>query len=344
MQSTITRRVYKMPDKPIKSEKIKVNKPYLKWFSIGFSVVLIEFIAIGSAYFIVESKNKSQQAALSDLVAKISQQNTYISELQNLPSVISSNAQRISDTEGNLRLVTENFNELKNEVGNHKVDLLAQQFNLLTHKLETLEETKNQEVLALSVALIIKENALYHRSFADEADILTQMTKDQPLVATAVQTISNLKTSYISDDLQLAEQFREIAKNLNFENNKNDIASDDKNEPEGTMAKSIALIKDTVAGLNFDKVVVVKKNIQNDEQVALIDKVTKLVDRHDFANALDIIKSSPDFQKLNSEDLNQWVQDVEKKISFDEALSVIISSELSALRQDLSQAQGSDIQ
>lgn len=344
MQSTITRRVYKMPDKPIKSEKIKVNKPYLKWFSIGFSIVLIEFIAIGSAYFIVESKNKSQQAALSDLVAKISQQNTYISELQNLPSVISSNAQRISDTEGNLRLVTENFNELKNEVGNHKVDLLAQQFNLLTHKLETLEETKNQEVLALSVALIIKENALYHRSFADEADILTQMTKDQPLVATAVQTISNLKTSYISDDLQLAEQFREIAKNLNFENNKNDIASDDKNEPEGTMAKSIALIKDTVAGLNFDKVVVVKKNIQNDEQIALIDKVTKLVDRHDFANALDIIKSSPDFQKLNSEDLNQWVQDVEKKISFDEAMSVIISSELSALRQDLSQAQGSDIQ
>ncbi len=333
-----------MPDKPIKSEKIKVNKPYLKWFSIGFSIVLIEFIAIGSAYFIVESKNKSQQAALSDLVAKISQQNTYISELQNLPSVISSNAQRISDTEGNLRLVTENFNELKNEVGNHKVDLLAQQFNLLTHKLETLEETKNQEVLALSVALIIKENALYHRSFADEADILTQMTKDQPLVATAVQTISNLKTSYISDDLQLAEQFREIAKNLNFENNKNDIASDDKNEPEGTMAKSIALIKDTVAGLNFDKVVVVKKNIQNDEQIALIDKVTKLVDRHDFANALDIIKSSPDFQKLNSEDLNQWVQDVEKKISFDEAMSVIISSELSALRQDLSQAQGSDIQ
>lgn len=344
MQSTITRRVYKMPDKPIKSEKIKVNKPYLKWFSIGFSIVLIEFIAIGSAYFIVESKNKSQQAALSDLVAKISQQNTYISELQNLPSVISSNAQRISDTEGNLRLVTENFNELKNEVGNHKVDLLAQQFNLLTHKLETLEETKNQEVLALSVALIIKENALYHRSFADEADILTQMTKDQPLVVTAVQTISNLKTSYISDDLQLAEQFREIAKNLNFENNKNDIASDDKNEPEGTMAKSIALIKDTVAGLNFDKVVVVKKNIQNDEQIALIDKVTKLVDRHDFANALDIIKSSPDFQKLNSEDLNQWVQDVEKKISFDEAMSVIISSELSALRQDLSQAQGSDIQ
>ncbi len=344
MQSTITRRVYKMPDKPIKSEEIKVNKPYLKWFSIGFSIVLIEFIAIGSAYFIVESKNKSQQAALSDLVAKISQQNTYISELQNLPSVISSNAQRISDTEGNLRLVTENFNELKNEVGNHKVDLLAQQFNLLTHKLETLEETKNQEVLALSVALIIKENALYHRSFADEADILTQMTKDQPLVATAVQTISNLKTSYISDDLQLAEQFREIAKNLNFENNKNDIASDDKNEPEGTMAKSIALIKDTVAGLNFDKVVVVKKNIQNDEQIALIDKVTKLVDRHDFANALDIIKSSPDFQKLNSEDLNQWVQDVEKKISFDEAMSVIISSELSALRQDLSQAQGSDIQ
>ena len=116
--------------------------------------MLIEFIAIGSAYFIVESKNKSQQAALSDLVAKISQQNTYISELQNLPSVISSNAQRISDTEGNLRLVTENFNELKNEVGNHKVDLLAQQFNLLTHKLETLEETKNQEVLALSVATV----------------------------------------------------------------------------------------------------------------------------------------------------------------------------------------------
>ena len=333
-----------MSDKLVKSDAKSKKLPLLKWGGLALGIILLEAIAIGSTILIVNSNNKGQKVYLTDLSNQISSLSKDVAKLPDLATLISMNSQRIADNEGNMKLFFENFNALKDEVGHKKIDILTQQFGNLSHKVEALEELKNNEALALSVALIIKENALYHRSFADEADILTQMTKDQPLVATAVQTISNLKTSYISDDLQLAEQFREIAKNLNFENNKNDIASDDKNEPEGTMAKSIALIKDTVAGLNFDKVVVVKKNIQNDEQIALIDKVTKLVDRHDFANALDIIKSSPDFQKLNSEDLNQWVQDVEKKISFDEAMSVIISSELSALRQDLSQAQGSDIQ
>lgn len=329
-----------MSDKPIKSENKKVNKNYIKWVTIGFTVVVLEAIAIGGAYFIIESKNKSQQSALTDVINKITQQNTYISELQNLPPVISANAQRIAETADNLKSVTENFNELKNEVGNNKLGILMQQFGLLAQKLEALEETKNSESLALSVALLIKENALYHRSFADESEILMHLTKEQPFLTSAVQTISDMKTYYIPDDLQLAARFNEIAKNLDFENDKTAATTqnDNQTDAESTMAKSIALIKDTVAGLNFDKVVVVKKNIQNDEQISLIRKLSNLVERHDFHNALEIIKSSPDFQKLNSVELNTWIIDVERKISFDEALSLIISSELNALRQTFSEA------
>lgn len=336
MQSTIVPRRHKMSDKSPKSEIKKTNKPYLKWLIVGFSVIILEIIAVGGSYFLIESKNKSQQSAIADLINKISQQNIYISELQNLPSVISSNTQRIAKTENNLNTVTGDFNALKEEVGNNKLNILTQQFGLLSHKLETLEETKNSDALALSVALIIKENALYHRSFADETNILAQLTKDQPLLTSAVQTISDMKTYYIPDDLQLAARFSEISKNFDFENDKNTTAQNNTADTESAMSKSIALIKDTVAGLNFDKVVVVKKNIQNDEQISLIRKLTNLVERHDFSNALKLIQTSQDFQKLNSTELNAWIDDVKRKITFDEALSFIISSELNALRQDFS--------
>ena len=325
-----------MSDKTIKSEIKKTNKPYLKWIVVGFSVVIIEIIAISGSYLLIESKNKSQQSALADLINKISQQNIYISELQNLPSVISSNAQRIAKTENDLNTISDNFNALKEEVGNNKLNILTQQFGLLAHKLETLEETKNSEALALSVALIIKENALYHRSFADEINILARLTKDHPLLTSAVQTIADMSTYYIPDDLQLAARFSEISKEFDFENDKDTTSENNSADKESAMAKSIALIKDTVAGLNFDKVVVVKKNMQNDEQISLIRKITNLVEQHDFNNALKLIQTSPDFQKLNSPELKAWINDVQRKITFDDALSFVISSELSALRRDFS--------
>ena len=145
-----------------------------------------------------------------------------------------------------------------------------------------------------------------------------------------------MKTYYIPDDLQLAARFNDIAENLDFENDKNVTQQNGSSSSESAVAKSIALIKDTVAGLNFDRVVVVKKNIQNDEQAELLNELTTLVEHHDFAKALKLIKNSPDFQKLNNSELNTWIKDVERKISFDEALSFIITSELNALRQDFS--------
>ncbi len=325
-----------MSDKPVKSDNKRTNKNYLKWITIGFMVVVAEIIAITSSYFLIESKNKSQQIAFDNLSRKISQQNTYISELQNLPSVISSNSQKIAETQNSLKSIVDSFNSLKDEVGNNKLGILTQQFGLLAHKIETIEETKNSEVLALSVALIIKENALYHRSFADETNILIQLTKDQPLLTSYVQTISNMKNLYIPDDLQLSARFKEIAANLDFENDKALPSNDSSSLQKSTMEKSIALIKDTVAGLNFDKVVMVKKNIQNDAQVSLIRKITNFVEQHDFNNAINLIQASPDFQKLNNVELNTWIDDVKRKIIFDEALSFIISSELNALREDFS--------
>lgn len=325
-----------MSDKPVKSDNKRTNKNYLKWITIGFMVVVAEIIAITSSYFFIESKNKSHQIAFDNLSRKISQQNTYISELQNLPSVISSNSQKIAETQNSLKSIVDSFNSLKDEVGNNKLGILTQQFGLLAHKIETIEETKNSEVLALSVALIIKENALYHRSFADETNILLQLTKDQPLLTSYVQTISNMKNLYIPDDLQLSARFKEIAANLDFENDKALPSNDSSSLQKSTMEKSIALIKDTVAGLNFDKVVMVKKNIQNDAQVSLIRKITNFVEQHDFNNAINLIQASPDFQKLNNVELNTWIDDVKRKIIFDEALSFIISSELNALREDFS--------
>ena len=99
------------------------------------------------------------------------------------------------------------------------------------------------------------------------------------------------------------------------------------------------MIKDTVSGLNFDKIVVVKKQNRTAAQEQLIAQLATLVNQHNFTGALDFIRSHQDFSLLETQDLSKWQADVERRISFDSAISQIISAELSSIRQSLINSQ-----
>ena len=92
------------------------------------------------------------------------------------------------------------------------------------------------------------------------------------------------------------------------------------------------MIKDTVSGINFDKVVILKKDKKTNEQKALIAKLKELVVSNNFSGALDLIHNNPQFNSIQNETFATWQSNVKKNIVFNEAISHIISSELSAIR------------
>ena len=109
---------------------------------------------------------------------------------------------------------------------------------------------------------------------------------------------------------------------------------------DGAVAKSIKMIKDTVAGINFDKVVILKKDKKTNEQKALIAKLSELVNSYNFSSAINLIQTNTQFNNIKNIEFAKWQNDVQKNILFNEAISHIIASELSAIRSSFDKIKG----
>ncbi len=323
-----------MSDNAVESEQKKMLSPVFKWILVILALVVLESGAIVSAVKISESKNQTQSDDIQMLKNKTSANEQHLAQLQRFQEDIATNSQKIAENTGKLQLYNENFNTLKNEVGNQKIEILTRQIETLSHRMETVEETKNREALVLSLALIIKENALYNRSFAKEAAILETLSHGQDKIAEAVQTINTLKNVQIASDTQLIKEYHAFAENFNFDTAETNGTENNEDTEKSTVSKSIDIIKDTVAGINFDKVVVLNKDRKTPEEKLLMQKLAELVSNHNFSKALAFIEENPKFKKTQNKALNTWINNVQQKITFDEAISFIIATELNAMRQD----------
>ena len=326
-----------MSEQAVKTEPKKLKSKVFKWTSAIVAIAIHEAAAVTGAVLIMESKHNDRQKDFATLSETVLQQGKHITELQNLPAAISANAQKIAENAGLLQLYNENFLALKDEVGNKKVEILNQQFSNLNHRL-----TKSTDALILSAVLLIKENALYNKNFAAEADILAQLAQGQDNIASAVQTIVSLKSFPIASNDELIKNYQQIAEEFTFAVS-NEQLQENKETDDNAVAKSIALIKDTVAGINFDKVVVLKKDKRTDAQKQLMEQLASLVENHDFKNAVKFIRETPEFQKTQNPELTHWIEQAERRISFDEAVSYIIAAELNAIRQDFSNTENSPL-
>lgn len=322
-----------MSEQAVKTEPKKLKSKVFKWTSAIVVVSILEFGAIYGSVRISELKNIGYYNTIIALSERVYKQEEKLNLLPDILDKIAANTQRIDKNTGLLQLYNENFLALKDEVGNKKVEVLNQQFSNLNHRLESLEETKSTDALILSAVLLIKENALYNRDFATEADILAQLAQGQDNIASAVQTIVSLKGLPIASNDELIKNYQQIAEGFTFAA-PNEQLQENKEAGDNAVAKSIALIKDTVAGINFDKVVVLKKDKRTDAQKQSMERLAFLVENHDFKNAVKFIRETPEFQKTQNQELTYWAEQAERRISFDEAVSYIIAAELNAIRQD----------
>ncbi|MCM1324628.1 MAG: hypothetical protein NC218_10940 [Acetobacter sp.] len=322
-----------MSEKTAASTNKKSFSKALKWGAIILGISVLEGAGIAAAVKITESRNTDNTAQYQSILTKLQIQNNRISDLEKIPSAVSVNAEKIASNTGMVNLVAEGLSALKNEVGNKKVELLNVQMEKLIHRMETVEESKNQEALILSLALLIKENVLYSRSYAKEIAILAELAQGQENIESQIRDILSLENVTILNDAQLIEQYQQIVANLNFASPTKE--NEEETENRSAVAKSIEMIKDTVAGINLDKVVVLKKEKKTDEQQLLINTLTNLVNAHNFKDAIEFIEQNRAsfYEELNPE-FTKWLEHVKQKVLFDSAISQILSAELSALRQD----------
>lgn len=317
-----------MSVKPVKQEKKKDLSKFIKWIWVALFVIILEAGAIFSAVKICESRNYKQSEQLQQTAGVINNQNYRLDVLEKLPLIISENTKKINTLSSTLGLFSDNLIAMQQTINKETIDNINNSLLDMGKKIEAVEETKNNEALILSLALIIKENALYNRSFAQEADILADLANEQPGIQNDISTIIGMKNDVIKNDISLINKYNDFVGDLVFEEKTIEANT---NENNSAVTKSIKMIKDTVAGINFDKVVILKKDKKTNEQKILLSKLSNLVNSYNFTEALNLIRSNPQFNNIKNDAFIKWQVEVQKNISFNEAISHIIASELSAI-------------
>ena len=320
-----------MSEKATKSCDKNSKSNIFKWFKNFLIIVILELLAVGLAILINESRNHNQTTALSNIKNELQAQNHRIASLEELPDIINQSASNILENKGNIKFLNESLNNLKEEVGNRKIDILTEQLSNVSRRMESVEENKNREALALSIALLIKENALYGRSFQYEANILKEIASNQESLKNDIEVIEKLNGKPLLTNDVLIKNFLNLADNFDFEKNKTPEANDDNT----SLNKGLKKIKDTVSNISFDKIVVVKKDNKTPEQKLLLKTLTDFVVNHQFVKAVDYINNNPIFFNSENKEFQTWFDNLNNKIIFDEAISKIISSELNLLREDI---------
>lgn len=323
-----------------KEKNITQKKPrfkVLKWAGIVLGVALLEIGAVVASVKIIEFQNKKEQSRLENISEQLATQNNRLAVLEKLPASVSANSTQISSNFNTLTNLLQELNQLKDEVGNNKLETINQKISSVSSRIESLEESKSLEALVLSLALIIKENALYHRPFAKEAEILTDLTQGNMSASVDVEIINRFKDTSVADNYELAAQFMKFKDDLSFASKDSSSEKNTENTEKSTVSKSIELIKDTVAGINFDKVVVLKKDKKTDEQKLLLVMLDNLVQSHNFTDALKYIQDNSEFADISTPAFHTWQQKVKEKLEFDTAVSKLIASQLNSLRQEISE-------
>ena len=309
-------------------EKTTTSKKIV-WFFVVLGTIILDAIVVFLAIFITESRLNTKIGNISVLEKSVA---SIEREVTKTPQLISDVNIKIAENYGNIALLKEKLNLLTQEVGNNQLETLSLRLTSYANRLEELEETKNQEALVLSIALLIKENALYGRRFDTEVIALKEMARDQQDIDKDINIIEASRDIIIPTNSVLTAQYFEIMKDFDFEK-KEELNTN--TADQGVVTKSINKIKETVANINFDKVVVVKKDNKTIEQKQLLNTLNSLVEQNLFSKAVDFINQNVQFANAENTLFNEWVQNAEKRVAFDNAISNIISMELKAIRNNL---------
>ncbi len=314
-----------------KSDNTK-KKPFSKVLKFIFYLFLIILLVLGTIFVAVkisDSRKLEDFSKFEQITRQIAEQNNRLDALEQFPASVSANTQQLASTAHALSILSEKFNQLYAEVGNKQIENMQNSLQNFEYRVSAMEEQKSIEALILSIALLIKENASYHRPFIEEANILTELNQQRETNLAEINTINQYKTTQIADNMQLAQRFTQIMENFSFSQ------PTVKEHEESKFSKSIKMIKDTVSGMHFDKVIVLKKEKKTAHQQQLLDTLSNLVKTYDFVDAVNFIAQNQEFTAVDNKEFAAWQTAVKDKLNFDTALSKLIANQLKALKEEI---------
>ena len=318
-----------MSDHAVKKEQNKSSFKVLKWFLIILAIAGLEAGGIATAVKLTELRQDNAKAQFKNNLASLSQQLEKLNSLEQLSSLVGINAQHLEATSHTVNLLSESFSQLEKEVGGNQIEKMNNQITRFDKRLSNLEEVQSLEPVVLAVALMIKENALYGRPYAAEADVLTELGADNLAIGNDIKVINSYKDYTFADNQALASQYKTIMEDFNFPT----TAPAPEKQEDTMLSKGVKILKDAVANVHFDRIAVLKKQKKTDEEKNILLKLDNLVSQYNYKGAIDFIRSHEEFANANNAELNAWAESIKKKIDFEDALNNIIASQLKSLRQ-----------
>lgn len=185
------------------------------------------------------------------------------------------------------------------------------------------QERKTQEVLLASGAIIIRDLAEQGVPFAYEAEVLQILARGNELAENYARTIRTFSNSGISGKNQLIHDFRKIFADLNKTELKNQPVEEKLADDAKWTDKAIYWLK---------RAFVAAKNPERPVFVPQDDEVLNLVNEGRLNDALNALKTSEKYAKLNSLPLNEWRAQTEKYLEFNSAISGLIMNALANIR------------
>ena len=181
-------------------------------------------------------------------------------------------------------------------------------------------EKKTQEVLLASGAIIVRDLAEQGVSFAYEAEVLQILARGNELAENYVHTVRMFANVGVLGKNQLIRNFDKVFADLN--NTQTKIEAAEKAEIETAKKwyeKALIWLKQSI---------VVKKGQERPVFTETNDEVYELVHEGRFQDALNAMKVSEKYAKVDSKPLNEWHLQVSRYIQFNNAVSGLIMNAL----------------
>jgi len=193
------------------------------------------------------------------------------------------------------------------------------------HNAKTAAEKTTQELLLASGAIIVRDLAEQGVNFAYEAEVLQILAQGNDLATENVRIIRNYADSGVLGKQKLIRNFHKIFTDLNNADLKAESAQ--KVETTATEDKWYRKVWNWLK-----KQVTAKKRTEKPKFLPQEDEVLALVDEGRLQDALEALKLSEKYAKINSEPLMQWRVQVEKYLKFNSAVSALIMNSLANIR------------
>ncbi len=188
----------------------------------------------------------------------------------------------------------------------------------------TQSEKTTQEILLASGAIIVRDLAEQGVDFAYEAEVLQILAQGNDLAAKNVQIVRSYANSGITGKNKLIRAFDKIFAELNTAETKSETAKAQNTEVE---AKWYLKVWNWIKSQ-----VIAKKRAQKPVFTPQKDEVLDLVNEGRLQDALNALRISEKYSKVDSEPLRQWRMQAERYLEFDSAINAVIMNALANIR------------